>query len=196
MKYKYIFLLLLALFTLFVYLGLHSCRPVRKTEESKTLASDSAALKKQSSGQVVKNDSVGKKEQSTGKKQESSTTSEGGVTVKFKGDTAKHSAPVTIKQNEDGSVTVDAGGRAIDQVKVRNKRRETKKDSTGATTREKVKELNIDSAYHNTLDSNGLSKKEQSSSTEVKKGSPIPWYAWLAGIIVAGAIVLIILKRK
>jgi hypothetical protein len=170
-------------------LSAEGCRPVKKDSSSEKAIKDTTSLSKSSSGQVVKSDSVSVDINTQAAKSESKTTESGSVTARFKDGSAASNAPVTIRENADGSVTVDPGGRQLESVTTRNRKQQQKKDSTGTQQKQVVKTGSIDSTYQSKVDSSAGHQVKVKATESVDRKALFPWYVWLIG----GGVLLILL---
>jgi hypothetical protein len=181
---------LVLIFSVILYFCLTSCRSVKKTTSSTETISDTSHVKKSSSGQKTQNDSAGSTEINTGTATSTNKTTGDQITANFGKDTGGAKTPVKITWKEDGSVEVDPGGRQLNNLQVKKKKTEQKKDSTG--TREKTTAItgNADSTWKNASDSSGAKKKIVATNSSTSR--MLPWWSWvLIGGGVCGVIWLI-----
>lgn len=141
--------------------GLSGCRTVNKTVDNIHKKSDSTNVSSSSTQQNSTNDSSA--EQTKGVYNNSITYADsngtldvtfydykdaysdcGGDTTKGKRDTTKNREPVTIRNNQDGSLSINPGGRQIKNIKQTSSKKavSSTESKTDTTTKTKVSTTN------------------------------------------------------
>lgn len=177
---------------LVVVLSATSCRSSQKNKSSSQVLKDSAAVIKSNAGQVSKADSAGRSSVQQGTKTETDSKTGNQVNVKFNQDTGTGKTPIKVDFNSDGSITVDPGGRHVNEIEFKQKKKEQRKDSTGTTTKQGAKESKLDSSWLNKSDSAGNRQVVIDETQTVKRSAP--WQLYAAGVFLLLAVLFVAYK--